>query len=110
MDACRRVMIVLIALLWTIGGIPTSSGDSNRDHTGGGDGSRALVFRRPEATLELPEAGPDDVPALPVGASVSVAARAAVTEAPAPSDTSERVFTSESVARSGRPRGPPLPA
>ena len=106
-------MIVLIALLWTIGGIPTSSGDSNRDHTGGGDGSRALVFRRPEATLELPEAGPDDVPALPVlpvGASASVAARAAVTEAPAPSDPSERVFASESVARSGRPRGPPLPA
>lgn len=104
MDACRRVMTVLIVLLWTLGGIPTSRCDSMCDHTGGGDGVDVLVYRRPEAALGLPDAG-TDAASLPPRASV--AAGAAVSCSPSPSATIERVVASASIVGPGSPRGPP---
>mgnify|MGYP007130727169 CR=1 FL=1 len=106
MAACRRLLTVLIVLLWAIGGIPRARGDFRCDHTGGGDGEEALVCRRPEAALVIPDAGPVDAACVPP--RPSVAAGASVLDAATASGLLERTLASASVARPGSPRGPPL--
>lgn len=105
MAACRRLLTVLIVLLWAIGGIPQSRGDFRCDHTGGGDGEDAFVYRRPEAALMIPEPGRDDAACVPP--RTSVAAGASILDAAPASGSLERALGSASVARPGSPRGPP---
>jgi hypothetical protein len=105
MDACRRVMTVLIVLVWAIGGIPASSCDSAGEHTGGENGGHVLVCRRPQAATVLPDADADDEADAPP--RVSGAAGAVVSDAPSASATIVGLVVNARLARLIR-RPPPL--
>ena len=98
-------MTVLIVLLWTLGGIPRPSRGGTGEHTGGDDGVRVLVHRRPEAVMVL-EAAPDHSAALPPRSPYAVPVAMASRDA-APRELVQRTAPIADIERWASPRGPP---